>query len=81
MWPRYSIDWKVGRTRYRITVLNPEHQCRGVRSAEIDGLSADAQAIPLVDDGETHDVVIVLGNARVPVAHSRPIGSAERDSL
>jgi cyclic beta-1,2-glucan synthetase len=81
MWPRYSIDWKVGRTRYHITVLNPEHQCRGVRSAEIDGVPAgNAQAIPLLDDGETHEVVIVLGKPTAPVSHGWQIGSTEHDS-
>ena len=33
MWPGYSIEWKVGGALYRITVQNPEHRCRGVRSA------------------------------------------------
>ena len=43
--------------------MNPDHRCRGVRSAEVDGVPTDAGAIPLVDDGETHDVVVVLGEA------------------
>jgi len=34
MWPEYSLDWRHGRSRYRISVQNPEHQYRGVRSAE-----------------------------------------------
>jgi len=80
MWPKYSMDWKVGQTRYRITVSNPEHRCRGIRSAEIDGVATNAQAIPLVDDGKTHEVVIVLGSERVPVAHGRPAGATERES-
>jgi cyclic beta-1,2-glucan synthetase len=79
MWPRYSIDWKVGATRYRITVLNPEHQCRGVRSAEIDGVVAEPQAIPLRDDGKTHDVLIVLGKPSTPVLHGGPVSSTERE--
>ena len=48
-WPKYSLEWKHGRTLYRITVLNPDHRCTGVGSAEVDGVPADARAIPLVD--------------------------------
>ena len=51
------------RTRYLITVLNPEHQGRGVRSAELDGAPVEPHAIPLVDDGQTHEGRIVLGKA------------------
>jgi cellobiose phosphorylase len=61
MWPTYSLEWIVGRTRYRIVVSNPEHRCRGVESATLDGDPVDAGAIPLTEDGQTHDVAIVLG--------------------
>ena len=69
MWPEYSIDWRTGRTLYRIRVTNPEHRHRGVRSATLDGARVDPAAIPLRDDGETHEVVVVLGAGR---AMSRP---------
>jgi cyclic beta-1,2-glucan synthetase len=42
-------------------VSNPEHRCRGVASAELDGISVDARAIPLKDDDGVHEVTIVLG--------------------
>jgi cyclic beta-1,2-glucan synthetase len=61
MWPRYAIDWRFGRTLYRINVTNPEHRCRGVRSAMLDGIAVDPSAIPLADDGGTHEVEAVLG--------------------
>jgi cyclic beta-1,2-glucan synthetase len=63
VWPQYSLDWKIGGTRYRFTVSNPEHRSRGVASAELDGVPVDARAIPLEDDGKTHAVTIVLGTA------------------
>jgi hypothetical protein len=45
-------------------VTNPEHRSGGVQSATLDGVSIDPRAIPLHDDGEPHDVAIVLGKAR-----------------
>ena len=64
MWPDCAVDWRIGQTLYHITIANPEHRCRGVQSAELDGVPIDPRAIPLRDDGETHDVVVVLGTAR-----------------
>jgi cyclic beta-1,2-glucan synthetase len=60
-WPEYSISWRHGRTGYEITVANPDHRCRGVALAELDGEVVDPAAIPLVDDGATHRVRVVLG--------------------
>jgi hypothetical protein len=63
------MRWQSGRTTYEIKVVNPNHRCRGVESAELDGHPADANAIPLVDDGKVHKIVIELGD-RLPVAPS-----------
>jgi cyclic beta-1,2-glucan synthetase len=63
-WPEYSITWRFGRTRYEITVSNPRARCRGVRSAELDGSAVDPLSIPLVDDGATHQVRVVLGKRK-----------------
>jgi cyclic beta-1,2-glucan synthetase len=61
MWPKFSIEWRVGQTRYHISVVNPDHRCTGVRSAELDGAAIDPEAIPLLQDGKTHDVVVEIG--------------------
>ncbi len=63
-WPIYQIVWKHLRTRYDITVLNPDRRCRGVATVTLDGTSMDPGAIPLVDDGGTHVVIVVLGDRR-----------------
>jgi cyclic beta-1,2-glucan synthetase len=63
-WPAYSILWRYGGSRYEIAVKNPEHRCRGVATAEMDGAPVDPRAIPLVDDGATHRLSIVIGKAR-----------------
>ena len=38
-------------------------KCRGVREAELDGRPVDFRAIPFVEDGGTHRVVVTLGPA------------------
>src|SRR5438552_4334515 len=63
-WPQYSIDWRYLDTRYTITVSNPDRVCRGVASSVLAGKPVDARAIPLVDDGGTHVIRIVLGQHR-----------------
>jgi cyclic beta-1,2-glucan synthetase len=66
MWPDCAATWRFGRTVYRIAITNPEHRCRGVRSTELDGVPVDPRAIPLHDDGETHEVSVVLGHVPAP---------------
>ena len=60
-WPNYRISWRFLETRYEITVSNPSRRCRGIASATLDGVPIDARAIPLRNDGVSHDVRIVLG--------------------
>ena len=62
-WPAYEVVWRVRDTTYRIAVSNPDRQCRGVLRASLDGAAIDAMAIPIVDDGGTHEVSVVLGRA------------------
>jgi cyclic beta-1,2-glucan synthetase len=61
-WPEYQITWRFLESQYTITVANPLRRCRGVAKATLDGALIDAAAIPLVNDGRTHDVQIVLGD-------------------
>ncbi len=62
-WPRFEIDFAYHSARYEIAVENPRGVNRGVVSAELDGeaLGGPGAEIPLVDDGRTHRVTVVLG--------------------
>jgi cyclic beta-1,2-glucan synthetase len=63
-WPGYEIDFRYHSSRYEIVVENPLGVSRGVVSSELDGQvlpGAGDGAIPLVDDGGTHRVRVVLG--------------------
>ncbi len=61
-WPEYRITWQYLVSRYEITVTNPMRRCRGVVKATLDGAPVNAAAIPLINDGRTHEVRIVLGD-------------------
>ncbi|WP_280959879.1 GH36-type glycosyl hydrolase domain-containing protein [Anaeromyxobacter dehalogenans] len=62
-WPEYGITWRLGATRYEITVANPERRCRGIALAVLDGVAVDPSAFALADDGRTHEVLVVMGAA------------------
>jgi cyclic beta-1,2-glucan synthetase len=62
-WPGFTIDWKFGRSLYRIRVANPDHRSSGVATAVLDGVAVNPAAVPLVDDGRVHDVAVTMGTA------------------
>ncbi len=63
-WPAFGITWRFGRTRYEISVANPLGRCKGIATAELDGVAVDGRAVPLVDDGAVHQVRLVMGLPR-----------------
>jgi len=60
-WPGYRIDYRYGRSLYRIDVQNPDGVSRGVRELHLDGILLSDRRIPLIDDGATHNARIRLG--------------------
>jgi cyclic beta-1,2-glucan synthetase len=62
-WPGFEIDFRYHSATYRIVVSNPLGVSCGVATLELDGtaLPDGSAPIPLVDDGATHDVRVVLG--------------------
>jgi len=62
-WPSFSVTFRYNSARYEITITNPQGVSRGVIRAELDAqvLAGPGAMIPLVDDGATHIVDVVLG--------------------
>jgi len=78
-WPEYQICWRFLDSRYEISVTNPMRRCRGVSWATLDGAPVEAGAIPLVNDGRTHQVYVQLGDpARRKSDVQRLIVASER---
>ena len=68
-WNGFVVRWRYGRSLYEITVENPGRTNRGVAEAVLDGDRVDARSIPLVDDGATHRLRVVMGE---PVPEAAP---------
>ena len=62
-WRGYEITFRHRSTRYEISVENPRRVSRGVTHLDLDGeaLPETSRHIPLIDDGVTHRVRVVLG--------------------
>jgi cyclic beta-1,2-glucan synthetase len=65
-WPGYTIEYRHGRSVYEIEVRNENSAGWGTTEVTVDGRSTNGNGIPLVDDGERHQVVVQPGEARVP---------------
>jgi len=63
VWPGYEISFRYGGAHYDIGVENPLGVCCGILAMKLDGrmLSVKPALIPLVDDGASHQVQVVLG--------------------
>jgi cyclic beta-1,2-glucan synthetase len=62
-WPGFSVVVRFGAARYEISVENPQHRCRGISAAMLDGVEVDPSRISLHDDGRTHHIRAIIGEA------------------
>jgi len=60
-WQEYAIQYKFMDTVYEIHVNNPHGLNKGVQSISLDGEVSVGNRIPLVNDGECHDVLVLMG--------------------
>jgi cyclic beta-1,2-glucan synthetase len=60
-WRDFEIMYRRGHTTYRIKVENPLGVSRGVATVEVDGALQPDDEFPVSDDGQTHNVRVVLG--------------------
>jgi cellobiose phosphorylase len=65
-WPGFKLTYKFGLTSYLIKVENPNGVNRGIQRVLLDGRTLTDNIVPLSNDGEKHEVQVVLGPA-VPI--------------
>jgi len=57
-WPELTIEYRYGSSLYVITVREPGAAREHGAGVTLDGNALNGAAIPLLDDGKRHDVVI-----------------------
>jgi len=60
-WAAYTIDYRHAETQYRIWVENPSGINRGVEEVTLDGERLQNSDIPLLADGNEHEVRVRMG--------------------
>jgi cyclic beta-1,2-glucan synthetase len=62
LWRHFGITFRYHSTTYEVLVENPSGVSRGIASLELDGHPiVQGSCIALVDDGDTHNIRLVLG--------------------
>jgi len=62
-WRDFEINYCRGETTYRIRVENPACVCHGVTEVRLDGELLPSGEIPLVEDKQSHEVLVVLSES------------------
>jgi len=52
-WPEFTVTRKFRGATYHITVRNPDHRTKGLRSLTVDGESIEGNLIPVASAGST----------------------------
>ena len=61
VWGSFTATRQFRNATYNITVQNPSHVCKGVKSVTVDGSAIEGNVVPVFGDGKAHEVVVVLG--------------------
>jgi cyclic beta-1,2-glucan synthetase len=59
-WRSFEVRYRYGNSELHLVFENPDGVATGVRRIELDGHTLGGSAIPLVDDGQRHEVRVVM---------------------
>jgi cyclic beta-1,2-glucan synthetase len=62
-WTKFEVTYRYGKSELKLTFENAEGVTTGVRRIELDGRELPSTLVPLEDDGRSHDVRVVMGQA------------------
>ncbi|MBR5416718.1 MAG: glycosyl transferase, partial [Clostridiales bacterium] len=59
-WDGFTINRKYRGAEYKVTIKNPDHVCKGIKSVTVDGNAIEGNILPVFDGG-VHNVEVVMG--------------------
>ena len=60
-WDGFKFSRKFRGATYNITVSNPDHVSKGVKSLTVNGTAVEGFVIPVQEEGSTVEVEVVMG--------------------
>jgi cellobiose phosphorylase len=60
-WNGFTITRVFRNTTYKITVKNPAHVCKGIKTLIVDGITIQGKTIPVFEDGKLHNIEAIMG--------------------
>jgi cellobiose phosphorylase len=60
-WPGFSLTRRFRGAEYHISISNPDHVSKGVKSVVLDGHALDQPLLPVLKDGAVHEVEVLMG--------------------
>ena len=60
-WDGFKVTRKFRGNTYNITITNPEHVSKGIKSVTCDGVKVSGNVLPVFDAGTEHTVEVVMG--------------------
>jgi cyclic beta-1,2-glucan synthetase len=77
-WREFEMTYRRGNTTYRIKVENPHALSRGVALVQVDGQDQREDHITLTDDGQVHQVRVVIGERVAAAEPDVPTSATEK---
>jgi cyclic beta-1,2-glucan synthetase len=60
-WPGFKVEYRFGKSLYKINVENTGGVNRGIREISLDGNTLSEGGVPLADDGQIHEIRVLMG--------------------
>jgi cellobiose phosphorylase len=60
-WDGFTVVRRFRGATYKIRVLNDSHVCKGVRRVFMDGREVESNLLPVLSDGQVHEVEVAMG--------------------